>query len=496
MSHFLTALVRPGRAGIVVRRAAGFSALVLLIPLLTHATAAAAQAPRPTPARPAPPRARPAVPKPRPPLPAAASRRPPVREGILSNGLRILTRTNDSSEIVSVVCLVRAGLPDEREENAGLAALTAEALLRGTTTHGEVGFGQAVLAAGGNLRTLPGFDFTEISIVCSREQFEAAVKLLGDVVSHPRFSAEDVKAAREILKRRSEAAQDDFTGASYQSLTAMLYPGNPYGRSVTGYAESLDRLTEKEVRQFWEATYSQNRMWVAVVGDVDARRALDVAQKAFQDVPFRPGAMTPQPETRMMARDRLELLRRPGPAAQLMAGFLAPPATRQTYPLYALMDAIVGGGKRARLFQNIREKQNLGYELGSFYQPLLFQSHMVGYVITPQFRRNPRTEQQEDVIDLVRGSLLDQYRQLAAAGPTDAELARARAYVVGRYALRQERTRDQAKWLAWNVAMGLGRDFDQEFPALVQAVTKEQIQEAAKRSLGRHALVVTVPAQQ
>ncbi len=69
--------------------------------------------------------------------------------------------------------------------------------------------------------------------------------------------------------------------------------------------------------------------------------------------------------------------------------------------------------------------------------------------------------------------------------------------MVGRYALqRQERTRDQAKWLAWNVAMGLGTDFDQYFAGKVPTVTKEQIQAAAKETLNNYALVVTMAGEQ
>src|SRR4051794_3231966 len=81
---------------------------------------------------------------------APASKRPPVVRATLSNGLRLLCRANDSSEIVSVVCLVRAGLPDESDEQAGLAALTAESLLKGTTTHPGASFAASVASAGGN----------------------------------------------------------------------------------------------------------------------------------------------------------------------------------------------------------------------------------------------------------------------------------------------------------------------------------------------------------
>jgi zinc protease len=233
---------------------------------------------------------------PTPPAPAAPARvRPPLRVATLSNGLRLLCRTNDASEIVSIVCLVRAGLPDETEEQAGLAALTAEALLRGTAGKSTAAFAESVAQAGGNLRTLPGFDFTEIAVVTSKEQFEGALKLIGDVVAHPRFSPEDVADARAALKRRAASVQDDFTGGSYQTLVSQLYSNSPYGRPISGYEATLDKLTDVDVRRFWQANYVQNRMTVAIVGDVDASKALNLAQKQFHDVPFQPGAVTRPP---------------------------------------------------------------------------------------------------------------------------------------------------------------------------------------------------------
>lgn len=429
------------------------------------------------------------------PIPPARPR-PPLLRASLSNGLKLYCRTNDAAEIVSIVCLVKAGLADEREDQAGLAALTSEAMLQGTTTLSGTGFLIAQANAGGAIRAVPGYDFTEFSIVTTRDQFEPALKLMADVVSHPKFDPKEFEEARQALKQRAATLQDDFTGASYQNLVGQLYTRSPYGRPISGYAQTLDKLTAADVKKFWQANYVQNRMVVTVVGDVDARKALSVAQKGFQDVQFQPGAQTAPPNKDVLARPKVEIIQRPGPAAQVMVGFLAPGATRENYATYAVLDAIVGGGKRGRLFSNIREKHSLGYEMGSFYQPLLFQSHLVGYVVTPPFRRNPRTEQPESVIELVRTHLIAQYQQLAATGPTDQELARARNYVVGRYALRHERSRDQAKWLAWNVQMGLGPDFDQYFVQRVSAVTKEQIQAAARAVTPQYALVLTVPDEQ
>jgi zinc protease len=419
--------------------------------------------------------------------------RPPLRVSTLSNGLRLLCRTNDSSEIVSIVCLVRAGLPDESEAQAGLAALTAEALLHGSSRHSPAAFGEMVNRAGGNLQATPGFDFTEITIVTGRDQFENALKLIDSVLAHPRFSPEGVEQARANVRRRLAAIDADFTGASYQALVSGLYTSSPYGRPVHGFGATLDRLTADDVRRFWKQNYVQNRMVIAIVGDVDSYRAMSVAQKAFSEIPFDAAQAQPAAGANRLSRPVVEIIRREGPAAQLMAGFLVPGATRESYPVYAVLDAIIGGGKRGRLFRNIRERHSLGYELGSFYQPLRFQSHLVGYVVTPQRRRNPHTREIEPVMDLVKTHLLDQFREIAAAGPTEDELERAKAFVIGRYLLRQERTRDQAKWLAWNVAMGLRHDFDEYFVQAVKSLSMEQVRRAAESTTGGYALVVTIP---
>jgi zinc protease len=185
--------------------------------------------------------------------------------------------------------------------------------------------------------------------------------------------------------------------------------------------------------------------------------------------------------------------RHTAPAAQVMLGSLAPPTSAGTHPVWLVLDAVIGGGKRARLFANIREKSGIGYILGSFYQPLLDRSHLVAYLVTAPYRPNPQTRVPELALDEARHQIVEQFRSLAETGPTDAELQRAKSYVIGNFARRHERNSDQAHWLVWMEAMGLGYSFDRDLPGKIAAVTKEQIQQASKECLDRYALVVTVP---
>jgi predicted Zn-dependent peptidase len=414
-------------------------------------------------------------------------------KAIEPNGLRLLAMPNPASDIVAIDCLVRVGLRDEPEEHAGIAALMGEVAIRGTERHPAAQMPAAVAAVGGSIEVTPGFDFTELTLSTTRDRFPQALALLAEVLGSPSFEPGAIEAARAALKRRIAGLDDDMTASSYQELLLQMYPTTPYGRPVAGYPSSLDQIGRKELATFYREQYVQNNMVVAVVGNIDTDAAVQQTRKAFDKIPFHPHpAPTPLPPA-TLARPRVAMRRQPAPAAQVMLGALAPPVTALTYPTWSVLDAIIGGGKRARLFTNLREKSGIGYMLGSFYQPLLGGGHEVAYVVTDAYRADPKTQVPELALDMVRNRILEQFQTLADHGPTDAELRRAKSYVIGSFARQHERNRDQAHWLVWMESMGLGYGFDRDLPAKIATVTKEQIQQASKDCLNNYALVVTVP---
>lgn len=417
-------------------------------------------------------------------------------KSIVPNGLRLLAKPNPSSDIVAIDCLVRAGLREEPEEYAGLAALLGEVVIRGTERHRPEQMAAAVGAVGGTLEVTPGFDFTELTLATTRDRFPQALQLLAEVLSSATMEPAAIEAARAALKRRIAGLEDDLTASSYQELLLQMYPTAAYGRPITGYGPALERIGRKQLEAFYRDHYVQNNMVIAVAGNIDPQAAVEQTRKAFERIPFRPQSLTPsgrQVIRSSSSRPRVAMRRRAAPAAQVMFGALAPPATAATYPVWLVLDAVIGGGKRARLFANIREKYGIGYVLGSFYQPLLEESQLVAYLVTAPYRANPQTQAPELVLDVVRSRLLEQFQSLADKGPADGELQRAKSYVVGSFARRHERNRDQAHWLVWMEAMGLGYGFDRDLPAKIAAVTKEQIQQASKDCLKNYALVITVP---
>src|SRR5436305_15336444 len=107
-----------------------------------------------------------------------------------------------------------------------------------------------------------------------------------------------------------------------------------------------------------------------------------------------------------------------------MAGCLPPPVTASNYPVMSVLEAALGGGKRSRIGARIRDPHSVGYASGSTYQPLLGQSHLVAFLMFPV----PPADRAAPVLEQPKHLLLQQLEELASAGPTDAEIARAKAF--------------------------------------------------------------------
>jgi zinc protease len=413
-----------------------------------------------------------------------------------ANGLRLIVKPNHSSEIVALQCIVRAGVNEEEEAKAGIASLLAETCLRGTKGHPGALLDRAVAAAGGGLTVSSHVDYSEFSLVTARQRFLPALKLLSEIVAEPALTEEGLQSARNTLLQRLSAQEDNFESASYQTLLGELYRSGPYGRPVFGYPSTLQEVTTQDLRRFHERYYVASNLTVALVGDLEPAQAAEAVRKAFGALELRPRPSVSPPPPEVIEQPRVQLVRKEGGNAQVMVAYPLPRTTPQNYPVYRVLDAIVGEGKRSRLFRHLREKHGFGYALGSFYQPLLYQSHLVGFVITAPYQRNPRSGAPEPTVDTARARLLEPFAALAQEGPTEAEVARARNIVIGRHALEQERNSGQAHWLAWSEMMGLGSLSGEEFPRRISAVTKEQVQQAAKEVFRQYALVVTLPKEQ
>jgi predicted Zn-dependent peptidase len=429
---------------------------------------------------------------------AAAAARPEVIA--LANGARLVVSYEPDSPLVAIDIFFRVGYAEENEKNAGITALLSRAWVSSVEGRGAATLGADIGGLGGNVGTAFGGDYVELWAVTAATEDaagRAAQTLIQNVIGRPRFSDAAVAEAKKEQLRALALQDDPLRDNTLSRLRARLWDASPYARSPEGTEAAVGALTAEQVRAFYDRYFRPDRAVIVVAGNIRPERArrlveANMGSSGWRDKGRSPAIRPIAPESLPRPVPTVSVNRR-ARATVMMAGFVTP-GTQQAaeYPALLLLDALVGSGKTSRLFRNLREARGIGYEIGSLLQPGLYQGLLAGYVVTDPYRIGPGGPQ--PVMDEVSRALVGEMKGLITRPPGEAELARAKALVTGRYALRHQRLKDRAFLLGWSETMGLGAAFDTGFDARIGAVTLSDIKRLAQTVLGaHHVLAVTLP---
>jgi len=274
----------------------------------------------------------------------------------------------------------------------------------------------------------------------------------------------------------------------------LLYPPNhPYARPFSGDPAYLQRATPQDLQEFHRRYYTPDNLVIVVVGNVPAERAVEKFTTLFGSWEARSATRRPNLAVAPLRESVSKVREQAGNTAYIMAGYPAAGITSSEYPALMVLDTLLGRGKSSRLFTNLRDAAGIGYEIGSFYPPLVGGSCLLGFIEIAPYRISAAGVPVL-VVDDVQKALVQQMQSVRSDPPTEQEVERAKRLLIGSYALRHQRVRDRAYFLGWYECIGLGYQFDRQFADRVAAVKREDVLRVAEKYLRNVAVAVTMPA--
>lgn len=314
---------------------------------------------------------------------------------------------------------------------------------------------------------------------------EDAFEMLRLAVTEPRFDADAVERMRSqiIAGLRREAKDPDAIAA--RTFARTVFPGHPYGRPASGTEESVSALTPADLKAQHQRLFAQSSLQIAVVGAIDAATLGPLLDRVFAALPAEPD-LTPVAEItpRMDIEESITL---DVPQTAIRIGL---PGLKRDDPDFIpayVMNHILGGGSFSSwLYDEVREKRGLAYSVGSYLVPY---DH-AGMLIAATGTRADRAGETLQIIG-------EQMGRMATQGPTEEELAKAKSFLTGSYALRFDTSGKIANQLLGIRMEKLGLDYIDKRNGLIEAVTLEDIKRVANRLLGSASpTIVTVGPKQ
>lgn len=391
-----------------------------------------------------------------------------------------------SVPLISVRFAFEGGSIQEPAGQEGLARLMSGLFDEGAGGLDRAAFQEQLDQSGAEMSFDSGADAFYGSMRMLAEEREAAFSLLALAVNAPRFDPEPLARISSQLANRIAARENDPDTKASIAWASAIYGDHPYARRQEGTPETLAAITADDLRAFHRRLFARGNLVVGVVGAIDAETLKTELDKVFGSLPAEPDL---QPVEVVEPKvDQKILLEFDLPQASLR---LAYPGMRRDDPRFFaayLMNHILGGGTfSSRLFEEVREKRGLAYGVGSTIVNRDYSSAlMIG--------TSTRADRAQETLSVIR----DVVKTMAEEGPSEQELADAKNYVLGAYAINNLDTSSAiARTLVDLQIEELGMDYIERREELIGAVTLDEVREAARLLLsGEPAVMIVGPANE
>src|SRR5450432_97730 len=262
---------------------------------------------------------------------------------------------------------------------------------------------------------------------------------------------------------------------------AVAFPGHPYGRESKGTLASVPRITADDMRDYVRRTFARNELTIAIVGDVDAKTAGELIDRAFAELPAK-NDLKPVADASPRGMGRRIVINLDVPQAVVTFGTRGIGRNDPDFMAAYIVNHILGGGAfSSRLYQEVREKRGLAYGVSDSLTWFEHASVLIGGTAT-------RSAVTGEAIGIIESEI----HRLADAGPIEQEVADAKSYLEGSYALGLDTSAKVAGQLVQMQLDNLGIDYIDRRSSLIEAVTLADTRRVAKRLLDAGLLVTVV----
>jgi len=385
----------------------------------------------------------------------------------LPNGLRVVVVPRPELRRAHLAAFVRVGSRFESRRDNGLSHFLEHMLFRGTDTLRDA---HAVNAAferlGASLEACTHVDYAVFELDLPRENFAAATRLLGDVLTAPRFPSIDVE--RRIV---SEEILEDLDDRGRQVdpdnlVRAATYGSHPLGMTITGSKKEIERFTVADLERHHARHFGAPSLVVTAAGAIDVNEALQVLGAAFGGLSSAPPVTTAAPPLQSTPITRH--VRDAASQTDVRMSFRAFGEHDPRMPALEVLSRIIDDGMATRLYRRLCDEGGLCYDVSGSYE--VFEDDGV-----LDFAASVHHDRASAVVE----SILAMMTELADVGPTEDEVSLA----IQRHRWDVESSLDSAASLGHGVGVswlfGHLRSFREQRERL-DGVSARDVQEVAR----------------
>lgn len=277
----------------------------------------------------------------------------------LDNGVTVLYEKVPGVKVVSVQCWIKTGSVNENDKLSGISHFLEHMLFNGTKKFKSGEIDEYLDAKGGYNNAFTSLDVTNYYVTIPTDEAEAAYEVVSDMVFNALLLQSEIDREKPVVLQEINRKYDDPSYKMWQDLQAALFEGTPYARQVIGSSETVSAFTRQEIVDYYNRFYHPQNMTLVIVGDIEKKQALDLAEKYFNQTRDVPAGKLYQGENQVTFTKSVDKNFKADVNADY-AVFAFPTGAQDINTVYAeeVFAEVLSGGEYSLLNEIIKNKNN------------------------------------------------------------------------------------------------------------------------------------------
>ena len=279
----------------------------------------------------------------------------------LEDGLTVVTQNADFNKVF-IGAWIKTGLINESDEENGLSHFLEHMVFKGTQTRSALQLSDYIEKLGGECNAYTSIEETVVHTSLLQDYWKYGVDFLADVIQNSVFPEEELERERAVIMQEIAMYENDPTSEMFRFYMENAYKGDPISRSILGPQENISSFTQDDLRNYFNKWYTPENIVISACGNINHDEFVDYVRASFKKG-FRETKLYTQKENsfKNIKAKKQNIFSQ----SQFIIGtkgitMMDSDKDKMTYTILA---NILDGGMSCRLFQEIREKQGLAYQV-------------------------------------------------------------------------------------------------------------------------------------
>ncbi len=393
----------------------------------------------------------------------------------LKNGITIIFKKN-SSKSVAVEIMFRFGSNFENKKTLGLAHFLEHMLFEGTKNRKDSReIANEIEKYGGEFNAYTTGDRTAFFIKIINKRFDKALDILSDMIANPIFDKKRIEKEKQVILKEINMINDEPRLYQWILFHKILFDKHPAKNPTYGTIETIKSFDRKHVADYYYSHYIPNNMLISVVGNV--KNVKEKIEKYFGNLKQKRLLKRVKVREPLQKKAKKFVEKKKTFNSYMVLGYKTVHRLHKDSYIFDVVTAILGRGQSGWIFDEIRNKRGLAYQVG------VQNEHEVDYGVFAVY-----TGLDKKNIEKAKEIIFQQFKRLEKISKKD--LQEAKTYIEGNHALETEDNFARADNLAvWESIKDA--KFAELYLKNIKKVTIDDVKRVAKKYLNdKYNLVV------